>query len=308
MIVTVTPNPALDVSYQVDRLRPGQTHRIGTVHERAGGKGFNVSRVLTDLGEPTIAVGPVGGVLGDSVRADLDDAGIRHALLPVAAPTRMTITVVATAAPEGEEATLFTEPGGPVAAEDWRRLHELVATHLADASVLVCSGSLPPGAPVDCYAELVRLGHAHRIPVLVDAGGPALRQACAAGADVVKPNAAELAEAVGGHDPVAGADQLRAEGAGAVVVSLGVDGMVAVTGEGRWRAEPPYAVAGNPTGAGDAAVAALATGMARRQPWPERLRAAVAWSSAAVAAPVAGSVDGTVLEDVAGQVRLVELG
>jgi 1-phosphofructokinase family hexose kinase len=307
VIVTVTPNPALDVSYQVDRLRPGHTHRIGTVHERAGGKGFNVSRVLTDLGVDTVAVGPVGGVLGDSLRTDLDDAGIRHALLPVSAPTRMTITVVAASAPEGEEATIFTEPGGPVADHDWQRLHDLVAAQLETAKVLVCSGSLPPGAPVDCYAEFVRLGHSHAIPVVVDAGGPALRHACAAGADVVKPNAAELAEAVGGDDPVAGAELLRAEGAGAVVVSLGVDGMIAVTEEGRWRAEPPYVVAGNPTGAGDAAVAALAAGMAERQPWPQRLRSAVAWSSAAVAASVAGSVDSVVLADVRDQVRLTEL-
>ena len=94
MILTLTPNPALDVTYQVDRLRPGHTHRVGTVSERAGGKGFNVSRVLHEMGVPTLAVAPAGGVLGDSIRADLEASGVPHALLPVSAPSRMTVAVV----------------------------------------------------------------------------------------------------------------------------------------------------------------------------------------------------------------------
>ncbi|MBB5960180.1 tagatose 6-phosphate kinase [Saccharothrix tamanrassetensis] len=286
MIVTVTPNPALDVSYRVDKLAPGTTHRVRSVRERAGGKGFNVSRVLHELGVATLAIGPVGGVLGESIRADLLAAGIRHALLAVDAPTRMTVAVV-----DEEDATLFNEAGAALLDTEWDRLLDLVRARLVGADVVVCSGSLPLGSPRDTCARIVGIARDAGIPVVVDTSGPALLAAAQAGADVVKPNAAELREVVDADDPVAGAEALRAAGAGAVVLSSGPDGMVAVTGEGRWRAIPPFPVRGNPTGAGDAAVAALANGLVEQSSWPMRLRAAVAWSAAAVAAPVAGSVD-----------------
>jgi len=288
VILTVTGNPALDVSYRVEDLRPGRTHRVRTVHERAGGKGLNVSRVLHERGVPTLALGPVGGILGDSLRADLAEAGVPHDLLPVAAPTRMTIAVV----DDGGDATLFTEPGGPLSPVDWERLVALVQRHLAHADVLVCSGSLPPGAPVDGYADLVRRAAGAGVPTVVDTSGAALLAAAAAGADVVKPNLDEFREAVGSDDPAALADL----GATAVVVSLGVDGVRAHTPGGSFTARPPSRVAGNPTGAGDAAVAALAHTVGAD--WPDRLRTAVAWSAAAVAAPLAGTLDDTVLAEV----------
>ncbi|MGX7827190.1 1-phosphofructokinase family hexose kinase [Actinokineospora sp. 24-640] len=291
MILTCTPNPALDVSYHVDQLLPGTTHRIRSVLERAGGKGFNVSRVLHQRGVATLAVGPVGGILGDSLRADLVESGLPHELLPVAAATRMTVAVVA------REATMFNEPGGPLSEMDWTRLRDLVAAHLPSAGALVCSGSLPPGAPEDSYGAFVALARERGVPVVVDVGGPALCAAARAGADVLKPNLDELRAAMATSDPLAGGRDLLALGAGAVVVSLGADGMVAVTPDGAWRAVAPP-ITGNPTGAGDAAVAALADGMARGLAWPERLRAAAAWSAAAVAAPLAGSVDEDVLASI----------
>ncbi|MER7012235.1 1-phosphofructokinase family hexose kinase [Saccharopolyspora sp. NPDC000359] len=306
MIITVTPNPALDVSYRVAHLEPGTSHRVRSVHERAGGKGLNVSRVLHDQGLRTLVTAPVGGTRGDAVRDDLAAAGIEHLLLPVPGPTRRTVAVIAEADLVGE-ATLFNEPGSHLTAADWQRFRDLVGTRLPEASVLVCSGSLPPGCTVDSCAELVRDAHVRSVPVIVDATGPALLAAAAAGADVVKPNAAELRETTGQEDPVAGARQLRDRGAAAVVVSLGPDGVLAFTEQGLWRAKPPYAVSGNPTGAGDAAVAALAAGISRRQPWPERLRTAVAWSAAAAAAPVAGTLDHHVLRDIADRIAVEPL-
>jgi tagatose 6-phosphate kinase len=300
VILTCTPNPALDVSYHVDRIVPGATHRVRSVLERAGGKGFNVSRVLHQLGVATLATGPVGGVLGDSLRADLADSGLPHELLPVGGATRMTVAVVADDPPD---ATLFTEPGTAMSEKDWDRLLGLVAGHLPGAGALVCSGSLPPGAPVEAYARFVALARGSGVPVLVDVGGEPLVAAARAGADVLKPNAEELRSATGVDDPVAGARQLLAAGAGAVVVSLGAAGMVAVTGAGAWRARGPR-VDGNPTGAGDAAVAALAEATAAGRSWPRRVAAAVAWSAAAVAAPAAGAVVPELLDT---EVEVVEL-
>jgi tagatose 6-phosphate kinase len=131
------------------------------------------------------------------------------------------------------------------------------------------------------------------VPVLLDAHGDALALGAAAGPAIVKPNLAEL-ETFAGR-PLAGAPavaaaaaELRAAGPQAVVVSLGPGGLYADTGDGCWQAAPPTVVAGNATGAGDAAAAGLAYGLARGQPWGERLRHAVALGTAAALAPVAG--------------------
>ena len=287
MILTVTPNVALDVTYRVDRLVPGAAHRVREVAERAGGKGVNVARILHALGHDTVALGFVGDAAAAAVADDLDRAGLAHRLIPVAGPTRRSVTVVA-----GDgEATMFSEPGPPVPAPSWRALEALLAGSLPEAAALVVSGSLPPGADDDACARLVRLAAAHQVPVLVDAVGAALLGAAEAGADVVKPNASELVATTGRADVAAAAEALRRRGARAVVASRGAAGMTAFTPEGCWHAAPPARLVGNPTGSGDAAAAALVAGAVAGAPWPDRLRDAVALSAAAVLQPTAGSVD-----------------
>jgi tagatose 6-phosphate kinase len=273
MIVTVTPNLALDVTYELAELRPGQAHRVGDVHARAGGKGVNVARMLAALGHDVLVLGLAGGPTGDAVRADLVAAGIAHDLVPCAGETRRTVTLVA----DGE-ATLLNEPGPRISPSEWAALE----ARIPDADVLVISGSLPPGVDADAVMRLARRDAC----VIVDTSGEPLRRA-APYAWALKPNAEELAALAGTHDPEAGARSLRA--AGTVVVSLGSEGLLAVTPDGVHRAPPPRVVSGNPTGAGDAVVAALAAG--RGTPWPDLLADAAALSAAAVLSPVAGSYD-----------------
>ncbi|WP_323189373.1 PfkB family carbohydrate kinase [Kitasatospora sp. NBC_00240] len=126
---------------------------------------------------------------------------------------------------------------------------------------------------------------------VLDTSGPPLLAALGAGPHVVKPNAAELAAVTGQTDTAVAAAGLRALGARAVVASSGPDGLHAITADGSWQARPPALLSGNPTGAGDACVAALAAGLATGAPWPEVLREAVALSAAAVPCPVAGDFD-----------------
>jgi tagatose 6-phosphate kinase len=175
--------------------------------------------------------------------------------------------------------------------EEWARFRETYEALLDRVSVVVLCGSLPPGLPEDAYAVLVRAARARGVPALVDTSGPALLAALPAAPALVKPNADELADATGRSDPRAAAEALRAAGAEAVVASLGPEGLLAVTPQGAWRARPAERLRGNPTGAGDAAVAALAAGLAADDTWPVRLAEAVALSAAAVAAPLAGSFD-----------------
>ncbi len=116
--------------------------------------------------------------------------------------------------------------------------------------------------------------------------------------DLLKPNAEELAELTGSHEPLRATQDARRRGAGTVVASLGADGLLAVTPEGRWRAAPPARLTGNPTGAGDAAVAGLLSALVEHRPWPDRLARATALSAATVLSPVAGEFDTAVYEQL----------
>lgn len=283
MILTVTLNAALDVTYEVASLRLGESHRSTAGAVRAGGKGINVARVLHALGHETMVTGLVGGETGAAIRADVVRSGLREGLLDMAGPSRRTVTIVST---QDGTATAVNEPGPSVSISDWADFVGGYHALAARASMVVLSGSVPPSLPDDVYAQLIR---ATPTPTILDASGDALLAGLTARPDVIKPNADELLAATGEADPVRAARTLHSRGAGAVVASLGRDGLVAVTPDGVWRARLPEPVHGNPTGAGDACVAALAAG--RDLTWPERLSEAVAVGAAAVARPLAGEID-----------------
>jgi tagatose 6-phosphate kinase len=347
VILTVTLNAALDLTYRVDKLSRGASHRVRSVAERAGGKGVNVARVLSALGEPVVATGLAGGGTGARLRALLGDEGVVDEFEPIGAESRRTVAVV-----DDDHATGFWEPGPEVTRDEWEAFRSRYRALLADARAVVLSGSLPSGLPPDAYAALIGAARRAGVACVLDADGEPLRLGLAAGPDLIKPNAEELARlcpepapadptrpaatdpsaagpagasSVPGQRSAAGrsADRIgtgpppaalgaaraaRALGAGAVVASLGPDGLLAVTERGEWWATPPVALRGNPTGAGDACVAALARGLAGAVPWPRRLVDAVALSAAAVLAPVAGQVDLADFDRLRPEVGLAELG
>ncbi|WP_354643097.1 1-phosphofructokinase family hexose kinase [Kitasatospora camelliae] len=286
MILIVTPNPALDLTYTVPDFRPHTGHRVTEVAAQAGGKGVNVTRVLTALGLPATAVLPLGGPTGTAVKAELTAAGLPFVPVRIAGETRRTVAVVDT-----EDATLLNEPGPHLTTAEWRRVVTETERLLPTAAVLVLSGSLPPGLPEDAYAELLTLAHRNRVPTLLDADGPALTTALAARPTLIKPNAAELRTATGLDDVPAAAAALIERGARAVVASLGPDGLYARDRDSAWRCSPPAPVRGNPTGAGDSCVAALAAGLLGGAGWPAVLPDAVALSAATVHHPRAGHFD-----------------
>jgi tagatose 6-phosphate kinase len=299
VILTVTLNPALDVTYAVDGLVVGATHRVRTVAERAGGKGVNVARVLHAHGTPVRATGYAGGDTGTRITAQLAGCGIPAAFLPIAGESRRTVTVT-----DGGVATGFWEPGPTVSPAEWLAFLDHYGDQLPGAAAVVLAGSLPPGVPADAYAVLVALAQERGVPAVLDADGAALRCGVAAEPLLAKPNAAELSAATG--LPVSTVDEARTAARAlrggrptSVVASLGGAGVVAATAHGDLRAFLPEPVVGNATGAGDACVAALVRGLLAGAPWPEVLARAVAGGAAAAAAPVAGMVD----EDLMGRLR-----
>ncbi|MEU4191246.1 hexose kinase [Kribbella sp. NPDC026611] len=287
LIGTVTLNLALDVTYEVDELVVGGSHRIDRIRRRAGGKGVNVARVAATLGHQVLVLGFVGGVTGELVAEELFDAGLTALLTPIAGETRRTVAIVNDA--DGD-ATIFNEAGPSVDMDEWRALQERMPWRRL--GVLACSGSLPPGLPMDAYAELAVNARRHDVLSVIDTGGVALTVAAKAGA-VVRANASELRAAIGDVEVEEGASELVALGATAAVITDGPRGMVAASNRGVWRALPVEQVSGNPTGAGDACTAVVAAAVAEtpEPDWSVVLKSAVAASAAAVLTPVAGDID-----------------
>ncbi|MFE4454883.1 1-phosphofructokinase family hexose kinase [Streptomyces sp. NPDC056796] len=297
MILTVTLNAALDLTYAVPALVPHSSHRVHEVTERPGGKGVNVARVLSALGHDTVVTGFAGGSTGAVLRELLGALPERpaDALVTVAGNTRRTLAVVDRAS---GDTTQLNEPGPHIGHEEWAAFRGTFGELLPGAEAVALCGSLPPGVHVGAYAELIRLARSAGVPVLLDTDGEPLRRGIAARPDLVKPNADELARLTGSREPLRATRDARRRGAHSVVASLGPDGLLAVTPDGVWRAAPPSAVRGNPTGAGDSAVAGLLSALAEGLGWQDRLARAVALSAATVLAPAAGEFDRAAYEDL----------
>jgi 1-phosphofructokinase family hexose kinase len=294
VIVTVTLNPAWDVTYGLGELRLGEVNRVGTVLERPGGKGVNVARVLHALGADVLVTGFSGGPGGRRLESALTDLGLPNDFVDALPDVRRTLVVHDD---NGCTTSLWepgSPPGDPAAAAD--ALLARVDRMLPATRALVISGSQPAGVDPLLPARLAAAAAARGVPVVADVSGDALRHAAAGGHAILMPNRDELAQLIGRALPdVAavehGAGALAQLGAPAVVATAGPDGAL-LHSEGRtWRARPVERVTGNPTGAGDAAAAAIARGLASDAGWPTLLADAVALSAAAVRRPVAGEVD-----------------
>ncbi|MBO9045527.1 hexose kinase [Curtobacterium flaccumfaciens pv. flaccumfaciens] len=298
-IVTVTPNPSLDRTIELaGELQRGAVQRATRSTAEPGGKGVNVSRVVVASGGDTVAVLP-GDEL-DPVLLGLATRGIPTAALPIGAPLRSNVTVTE---PTGTT-TKLNEPGPSLAG----RLDDLAAL-VADTAAatatgpaarwVVVAGSLPPGLPDDALAVLVRAvraRHGADVRIAVDSSGVPFTALLQSGErmDLVKPNAEELAEVVGG-DPeeyerdldaaVAGAQRLRRKNVGTVLLTLGSAGAVLVSDEGAFAAAAPKIVARSTVGAGDSSLAGyLLAEVAGASP-EQRLAQAVATGAAAAALP-----------------------
>jgi 1-phosphofructokinase len=286
MILTVTPNPSLDRTYEVPSLMRGEVLRATSDRMDPGGKGVNVSRAVAAAGHDTLAVLPLGGAPGALVAELLRAEGIAVAPVPVTGQTRSNISV---AEPDGA-LTKINAAGPELTAAESEALLATVREHSAAADWIACCGSLPRGLAPEWYAALVARAHQAGARIALDTSGPSLLAALRERPDVVKPNAEELAEAVERPlktvgDAVGAAEALRALGARSVLASLGADGQLLVTESGTWFGSAKVDVVRSNVGAGDASLAGF---LAAGGEGPEALASAVAHGAAAVRLP--GSV------------------
>ncbi len=283
MIVTLTANPSVDRTIEVDVLRPGTVIRAGASRVDAGGKGVNVARALAAHGCKATAVLPSGGAEGAQLEALLANAGPDLLTVRIAGSIRANVTVV-----EADGTTTkLNEPGPGLSQAELDALAVTLTDAAARADWVVLSGSLSPGAPVGWYAGLIRQLRGTGPRVAIDSSGPPLAMAIAARPDLIKPNREELAELAGRPvdtiaDVVGAALTLTASGVHTVLTSLGPAGAVLVRRDAAWHATAAALEPRSTVGAGDALLAGyLATGA----DGVGALAEAVAWGSAAAALP-----------------------
>jgi 1-phosphofructokinase len=286
VIVTVTPNPSLDRTVEVDELVRGAVLRARTATVEAGGKGVNVARALAANGKSTRAVVPLGGAEGAQLAGLLTLPGVEVVVIPLAGAIRANISVVE---PDGT-VTKINEPGPTLSPDDAEAIVAATVAAAGEADWVAASGSLPPGVGADFYARLTERLAARNGPtvrIAIDTSGEALRAALPAQPDLVKPNHEELAEAAGQAihtlgDAIDAAQRLREKGAGAVLASLGPDGALLVDESGVYHGEAPVDAPVSTVGAGDALLAGYlsAGGLG-----PAALAEGLAWGAAATRLP-----------------------
>jgi 1-phosphofructokinase len=293
MIVTLTANPSHDRTVALGgELERGAVIRAESVISQAGGKGVNISRASVTAGVPSIAVLPAPP--DDPYVHELLAAGIDCRPVPTSGALRVNITI---SEPDGTT-TKLNSPGPTVTPDVLLSLAESLRRRAGNADWVVLAGSLPPGAPVGWYAELVAALHDTGARIAVDTSDAPLR-ALVEGLDVaaphlMKPNGAELASFTGEDADVLESDPAAAARAAATLVDRGVEsvlatlgahGAVLVNADGAWHATPPETTVVSTVGAGDSSLFGYLLGDLRRQGPDQRLALAVAYGSAAAGLP-----------------------
>lgn len=306
--LTITCNAAIDTTYAIGRLTPGAINRVERTMPVAGGKGNNVARVLARLGHTPVASGFLGGYTGRFIEAGLRAAGVEPAFVEVEGDSRICLTVVEQ---ETGRTTEIREPGSVVTDADVDRLLTHVGSLAKTTDIAVISGSLPPGAPVELYAQLIGVLKSAGVFVALDSSGDPLRSGAAAGPDLVKPNRDEFADLLNVAAGVGSTDPAHARLFGVVVPedgfvlhSQGADGALLMHRGGSYGARPPRIESVNSVGAGDALLAGFLHARSAGLDDPKSLAFAVATGTASALAESVGAVDPAEIERVRAQVAV----
>ena len=263
MILTITMNPSIDIAYQLDSLKIDTVNRVGEVVKTAGGKGLNVTRVLSELGETVVASGCIGGTLGQFLVNNIGDE-VQKAFFEIAGETRNCIAILH----DGQQ-TEILESGPTLSESEGQAFINHYQELLQRVDVVAVSGSLPAGLPKDYYVNLVQLANQFGKKMVLDCSGASLEAVLKSSAKptVIKPNNEELSQLLGievGKD----IEQLRQvlqddlfKGIDWIIVSLGAMGAFAKHGDTFYRVTIPKIEVLNPVGSGDSTVAGIASAL-----------------------------------------------
>ncbi len=289
MIATVTLNPSLDEWIELSSLRIGRLNRATGFARYPGGNGLNVSRLVHELGEATLAFGLAGGEDGLILRERINQLKLRHEFVNVNGLTRNNYKI-GTATPKA--LTEINAAGPVVSSGQLRQLEHRLLRRTRSMRCLVLSGSIPPGAPATIYQRWIRLMHRRRIPTVLDASGAPLREGVKAHPWLIKPNRAEAEELLARRlttfsETVRAAEHLRQTGIEIVILSLGREGAVMASTRPRevWVVRPPHVRSRSAVGAGDSVVGGFLVGWIQGHSLVEAFRLGMACGTATAMAP-----------------------
>ena len=266
MILTVTMNPAVDKTCELEKLLPGEVNRLIKCSSVAGGKGINVTKVLRQFHMPVAAVGFLGGSGGRFIEEAMEKMGVECHFTRIQGETRTNVNVLS----QDGTVTELLEPGPEILPKELEHFKKQFTGCLERCEIVVLSGSVPTGVPVDIYGKLIEECHRVGRKVCLDASGELLREGMKAKPDIVKPNRRELEyltgktledgilpETVLYKTALTEARKLVSMGIGKVVLSMGAEGLLYVgDGQELYQAAKKVKTV-NTVGCGDTVVASL---------------------------------------------------
>ncbi|MGG4146519.1 1-phosphofructokinase family hexose kinase [Paenibacillus algorifonticola] len=309
MITTVTLNPAIDKTYYVSSFAAGSVQRVARQIAEPGGKGNNAAKVIRQLGSDVAATGFIAGSNGSFIERGLAERGIHTSFVRGEGESRVCLNIIEQSSGRSTE---LLEQGPAMEEKQLSELKKTLRRLALQSSVVVLSGSLPPKAPEDLYAELIAIIRSTKAQAFLDASGAAFSSGLLALPYFIKPNEQELEQWLGKTElseaeKIDGARQLASRGIAEVCVTLGGRGAIAfIDGEG-YRVTPPAIRAVNTVGCGDSFVAGMAFALEHGGLPMERLRVAAAAASANAMSDKAGDIDYALFQAYVGQVRVTAL-
>jgi len=307
-IATVTLNPSLDMTIAVPGLDLGESNRWTSLRYYAGGKGIDVSRAIYQMGGPAIAYGFIGGHEGRTLEILLDEEGAPFSFTPIGQETRTNFIISDT---KTYRQTIINAPGPHISKRELERFLKKLRGIYPSPPLLVVSGSVPPGVPVDIYYTIVQEARAQGVRTVLDTAGQWLKEGIKAKPYLIKPNVHEAEELLkrelSTEEAIAKAAlSLVKKGIEIVVISRGKDGLIAATRDRIVKAVAPSVRVRSAVGAGDCTVAGFALKLAGGEPLIEACRLAVAMGTAAVLTPGTELAHKADVEDLLPQIQVSE--
>lgn len=307
MIVSVTARTSMDHILFIPSFKLNATLRATRTLNSMGGKSTNASWVLAELGDPVLALGFAAGHVGQQIVAMLQERGVTVDFTWVEGESRRNIAIICE---DGSGQTSITPRTLQVNPEHITRLFEKYDAALAQATIVLSGGSLPPGVTPEFYRNLVSRARQRDIPVVLDAAGDNLRAGLEAGATYIKPNHEELSALIGESvetDAAAyhAARQIYEQYGAASIVTLGAKGALAVLPDRAYRIPALPVKVVNNLGAGDSVAAGITASVHRGLPVEEGLRLGIAAAAAVLQTPRTADCDRAEVERLAQQVQLI---
>jgi 1-phosphofructokinase len=305
MIITVSLNPAIDKTAELDALYPGQLNRLRNVLIDIGGKGVNVSKTISALGGTSVATGFVGGMPGEDIVRSLELMGIEADFVRVSGITRTNLKIL----DRGTRLTELNEPGVSVSPDEITTLTDKLYTLVKSGVIFVLSGSLAQGMDDEFYARLIRVIHNGGGLAYLDADGEAFKAAIEEKPDLIKPNVHELTEYFGISRKCDIRElkelclKIKDKGINKIVLSLSADGAIFVN-KSVVFAPALEVIAHSSVGAGDSMMGALAYATEQGMTWDKSAALAMATAAGAVTTVGTKPPDRQVVDELLKKIRM----